>query len=75
MSVLEQRPDIPIGFSKGTPAPANSVLNLRLAIKQSDVAGLQKALYDVSTPGGALYGQHLTKEEVYQKYFITFVQR
>ena len=73
--MLEQRPDIPIGFAKGSPAPATNILNLRLALKQSDMAGLEKALYDVSTPGSALYGQHLTKEEVYQKYFITFVQR
>lgn len=64
MSILEQRSDIPTGFAKASPAPATNVLNLRLALKQSDMAGLEKALYDVSTPGSALYGQHLTKEEV-----------
>ncbi|KJA14174.1 hypothetical protein HYPSUDRAFT_80924 [Hypholoma sublateritium FD-334 SS-4] len=64
MLVLEQRSDVPVGFTKGTPAPAANVLDLRLAIKQNDMAGLEKALFDVSTPGSALYGQHLTKEEV-----------
>ena len=64
MSVLEQRSDIPIGFTKGSSAPATKILNLRIALKQNDMAGLEKALYDVSTPGSKLYGQHLTKEEV-----------
>lgn len=64
MLVLEQRSDVPAGFAKGAPAPATNVLDLRLAIKQNDMAGLEKALFDVSTPGSTLYGQHLTKEEV-----------
>ncbi|KJA14600.1 hypothetical protein HYPSUDRAFT_194935 [Hypholoma sublateritium FD-334 SS-4] len=64
MLVHEQRSAAPVGFVKGTAAPAAKVLNLRLALKQSDMAGLEKALFDVSTPGSALYGQHLTKEEV-----------
>lgn len=64
MLVHEQRSGAPVGFVKGTAAPAEKVLNLRLALKQSDMAGLQNALFDVSTPGNALYGQHLTKEEV-----------
>ncbi|KAF9480338.1 family S53 protease-like protein [Pholiota conissans] len=62
--VHEQRRDIPDGFVKSTPAPATKMLNLRIALTQGDMAGLEKALFDVSTPGSALYGQHLTKEEV-----------
>ncbi|KAF8958727.1 family S53 protease-like protein [Flammula alnicola] len=62
--VHEQRDAIPDGFVKAAAAPADNVLNLRIALTQSDPAGLEKALFDVSTPGSALYGQHLTKEEV-----------
>lgn len=72
MFVLEQRSDIPIGFAKGSPAPATKVVNLRLALKQNDMAGLEKALYDVSTPGSELYGQHLTKEEVNKSHPINY---
>ncbi|KAF9009886.1 family S53 protease-like protein [Cyathus striatus] len=60
----EQRETIPDGFVKTSAAPADKVLNLRIALTQSDMAGLEKALMDVSTPGNALYGQHLSKEEV-----------
>ncbi|KAF8952094.1 family S53 protease-like protein [Flammula alnicola] len=62
--VHEQRDSIPIGFVKTAAAPADKVLNLRIALTQNDMVGLEKALYAVSTPGSALYGQHLTKEEV-----------
>lgn len=64
MLVHEQRSEVPVGFVKGSAALPSSVLNLRIALKQNDMAGLEKALFDVSTPGSALYGQHLTKDEV-----------
>ncbi|TDL21547.1 subtilisin-like protein [Rickenella mellea] len=62
--VHETRSDIPAGFVSSGPAPADRVLNLRIALAQSDPAGLEKALLDVSTPTSALYGQHLSQEEV-----------
>ncbi|KAJ7806655.1 family S53 protease [Mycena olivaceomarginata] len=40
------------------------MLDLRMALKQSDTAGLEQALYAVSTPGNPAYGKHLTSEEV-----------
>ena len=64
MLVHEQRSSAPVGFIKGTAAPASQMLNLRIALKQNNIEGLQSALMDVSTTGNALYGQHLTKEEV-----------
>ncbi|KAI0661205.1 family S53 protease [Cubamyces menziesii] len=64
MQVHEAREDIPEGFVLSGAAPQDKVLSLRLALVQSDPAGLEKALMDVSTPSSALYGQHLTKEEV-----------
>jgi tripeptidyl-peptidase-1 len=40
------------------------MLHLRMALKQSDTAGLEQVLRDVSTPGNPAYGKHLTSEEV-----------
>lgn len=64
MAVHETRENVPEAFTQKTSAPPDSVLNLRIALVQNDIEGLQKALLDVSTPGNALYGQHLSKEEV-----------
>ncbi|KAH8109999.1 family S53 protease-like protein [Phellopilus nigrolimitatus] len=60
----EQREDVPAGFVNTGAAPADQVLSLRVALVNSDMAGLEKALYDVSTPDSSLYGQHLAKEDV-----------
>lgn len=62
--VHEQRQGVPDGFVTTGSAPSDQVLNLRIALVQSDMAGLEKALFDVSTPDSPLYGQHLTKEQV-----------
>lgn len=64
MRVHETRPSVPYGFVTKAAAPANKMLNLRIALKQTNTAGLEQALYAVSTPGSKVYGQHLTKEEV-----------
>lgn len=64
MAVHEQRDEVPEGFVKQGPASADTVLNLRIALKQTDPAGLEDRLMAVSTPGSLVYGQHLTKEEV-----------
>ncbi|ETW85061.1 serine protease S53 [Heterobasidion irregulare TC 32-1] len=64
MRLHERREVIPRGFVKTAAAPASQMLNLRLALVQSDPQGLEDALYAVSTPSSALYGQFLTKEEV-----------
>ena len=62
--VHEARLDIPDGFVKAGTAPSDQMLNLRLALVNSDMAGLEDELFAVSTPGGARYGLHLTKEQV-----------
>ncbi|KAI0344586.1 family S53 protease [Trametopsis cervina] len=64
MRVHESRTRLPRGFVKAGSASPDTVLNLRIALKQNNAEGLEEALMDVSTPGNALYGQHLTKEEV-----------
>ena len=64
LQVHETRVEVPSAFALKGPAAPDSMLDLRVALVNSDIAGLEKALMDVSTPGNALYGQHLTKEEV-----------
>ncbi|KAF5352141.1 hypothetical protein D9758_009245 [Tetrapyrgos nigripes] len=63
MAVAEQR-KVPGSFARAGKPDAETTLNLRVALKQKDMQGLEKALYGVSTPGSSLYGQHLSLEEV-----------
>lgn len=49
------------------------MLNLRLALKQSNVTGLQQTLMAVSTPGNAQYRQFLSKSEVRPFYYLFLV--
>ncbi|KAI0064312.1 family S53 protease [Artomyces pyxidatus] len=64
MLLHDRRDAAPRGFIKSGPAPADTELRLRLALKQTDIEGLKTALVDVSTPSSANYGNHLSKEEV-----------
>ncbi|OBZ75872.1 Tripeptidyl-peptidase sed3 [Grifola frondosa] len=64
LQLHEAREDIPNGFVLSGPAAPDTTLNLRIALAPSDTPGLHKALYDVSTPGSANYGRHLSKTEV-----------
>ncbi|KAI0040880.1 subtilisin-like protein [Auriscalpium vulgare] len=64
MRLHEHRDAVPNGFTSKGPAPGDTVLKLRIALKQTDIAGLQDVLMDVSTPSSANYGQHLSLEEV-----------
>ena len=60
----ERRSSVPNGFKpSGAPDP-DTVLNLRFALVQSDPAGLEKALYDVSTPGSKNFRRYFTKAQV-----------
>ncbi|TFK49384.1 subtilisin-like protein [Heliocybe sulcata] len=60
----ESRDGVPDGYVKSGSASPDANLKLRIALVQGDMAGLEKALYDVSTPSSSLYGQHLSKQEV-----------
>ncbi|KAJ7739343.1 family S53 protease [Mycena metata] len=64
MAVHETRAEPARGFVNSGPAPAAKELTLRIAIKPNNIAGLETALYAVSEPASAQYGQHLTAEEV-----------
>ncbi|KAF8531378.1 subtilisin-like protein [Gautieria morchelliformis] len=62
--VHERREAVPEGFVSNGAAPPTTNLDLRIALVSNNLAGLEAALYDVSTPSSSLYGQHLSKEEV-----------
>lgn len=62
--VHERRDSVPSGFVKEGPASPETMLKLSVGLYSKDISGLQKVLYDVSTPQSPLYGQHLSKAEV-----------
>ncbi|TFY77795.1 hypothetical protein EWM64_g6214 [Hericium alpestre] len=63
MHVHERHENVPSGYMKDGAVPSDYVLNLRLALVQSNLKSLEDKLYAVSTPGNAEYGQHLSKEQ------------
>jgi tripeptidyl-peptidase-1 len=64
MVVHNSRPAAPKGFVAQGNAPAEQTIDIRIALASSDMAGLEKALMDVSTPTSANYRKFLSKEEV-----------
>lgn len=64
MQLHETRESIPAGFVQSGAAPADQMLELQFGLVQNNPKGLEDALYSVSTPSSAEYGQFLTKEEV-----------
>jgi tripeptidyl-peptidase-1 len=62
--VLHEQRDVPEGYTVTGKANPATKLNLRLGLASRDFAGLEKALYDVSTPSSKSYGQHLNRDEV-----------
>lgn len=64
MYVHDARPIPAAGFAAVAPATDAHVLNMRVRLAQGDPKGLEQALLAVSTPGNALYGQHLSAAQV-----------
>ncbi|TFY64859.1 hypothetical protein EVG20_g5800 [Dentipellis fragilis] len=64
MHVHHRRATAPGSYVNGGAAPEDQVLNLKFALTQNDVSTLHQKVVNVSTPGHAEYGQHLSKEEV-----------
>ncbi|KAI1183607.1 tripeptidyl-peptidase 1 precursor [Nemania serpens] len=61
---LKDSHNVPRDWTKVARAPASHVMHLQIGLTQSDFAGLEKQLYEVSDPAHSRYGQHLTAEEV-----------
>ncbi|KAJ7452724.1 family S53 protease [Mycena galericulata] len=64
MVVHESVAALPSGFVHSGPVAPAQEITLRIALVQSDIAGLQATTYAVSDPSNALYGQHLSTEEM-----------
>jgi tripeptidyl-peptidase I len=73
MIVHNTRQAPPAGFKATGPAPSDMTFDLRIAMVSNNIAGLEKALYDVSTPGGANYRKFLTKEQVSHTFHISTI--
>ncbi|TRM66566.1 peptidase S8/S53 domain-containing protein [Schizophyllum amplum] len=64
MRLHEKRKELPSGFVNKGAAAADTMIDMRIALKMADRDGLEAALFDVSTPSSANYGKHLTQDEV-----------
>ncbi|KAJ7466252.1 family S53 protease-like protein [Mycena galericulata] len=64
MVVHESVSGVPAGFVHSGSVSPSQEITLRIALTQTDIAGLQAKTYAVSDPANALYGQHLTADEV-----------
>ncbi|RPD78397.1 subtilisin-like protein [Lentinus tigrinus ALCF2SS1-7] len=64
LHVHERRTEVPNGFKYVGKADPTAILDLRVALVQSNPSGLEAALYDVSNPDSANYRKHLSKAEV-----------
>ncbi|KAK3297407.1 peptidase S8/S53 domain-containing protein [Chaetomium fimeti] len=62
-TVFESLPtNHPPGWTRLGNAPASQHLKLRIALQQPNEALFERALYEVSDPAHARYGQHLSRE-------------
>lgn len=60
----ESRATVPAGFSRVSSADPDTMLSLRLGLVSKNANELIETLYDVSTPSGPHYGQHLSRSDV-----------
>lgn len=55
---------VPRGWTKRDRAPRDLVIDLRIALPQSNFPALEQHLWEISDPFNARYGAHLTQEEI-----------
>ncbi|KAH7905839.1 peptidase S8/S53 domain-containing protein [Hygrophoropsis aurantiaca] len=53
----------PRGWAKGSPAPPDHIIDLKIALPQPNFDVLEKHLWEVSDPSHERYGAHLSKAE------------
>lgn len=64
MQVQGSRSSPPSGFTLNGPAEPGTRLDLRIALKQTNIQGLVTTLYDISDPENPRYGNWLSTDEV-----------
>jgi len=73
MVLREKRDEVPYEFTETGVAHGDTILEFKIGLAPKDRSGLEKALFDVSTPGGPRYGQHLSAEEVLNLFQISLI--
>jgi tripeptidyl-peptidase I len=54
----------PPGFLLRGPAQSDTTLDLRFALRQNDITGLEKSFLEISNPDSPQYGRHLSQQQV-----------
>ena len=54
----------PRGWLRGDPAPVDHILELKIALPQTNFLLLEQQLYEISDPSHERYGKHLSKQQV-----------
>ncbi|KAI1188319.1 tripeptidyl-peptidase [Nemania serpens] len=62
--LMDSLPSVPQGWSQIRQATGNEPITLRLALPQQHVDALEQAVLEMSTPGHANYGKHLSRLEL-----------
>ena len=62
--IVEQRRDVPFGWSRGRKPFPSTVMTFQLALVQPNTVAFEQTVMDISTPGHPRYGQHMKREEV-----------
>ncbi|KAI3326418.1 subtilisin-like protein [Xylariaceae sp. AK1471] len=62
--LVEDLREVPAGWTKLRDAKNDQLIKLRIALEQPNLDKFEQTLYDISTPQHALYGQHLSREEL-----------
>ena len=64
LTVFEKLGSIPRGWQRGDAVPASKALHFRIAVKQENAYEFEQHVIDISTPGHAKYGQHMSHQEL-----------
>ena len=64
LAVFEKLGAVPQGWKQGERVSGSKPIRFRLAIKQENAAAFEQHVIDISTPGHAKYGSHMSREEL-----------
>ncbi|KAI0103844.1 tripeptidyl-peptidase [Nemania sp. FL0031] len=62
--LMDSLPSVPQGWTQLRQAALDEPITLRLALPQQHAAALEQAVLDMSTPGHANYGKHMSRLEL-----------
>ena len=62
--VVESLPQLPAGWTHVRAADADHVVCLSIALAHPDLDNIERTFYEISDPGHAKYGNHLTRDEL-----------